>query len=111
MSEPSELELLFDHWWEFYFPDIDLDAEKCLIPDRDFRFDYVHYDAKVAIEINGGIWMKGNSAHSSGEGIQRDYEKNNLAIAAGYSTFWLSGDMINEEWLTIIANTIRDRLQ
>lgn len=106
----SLLEQEFDNLWESLFPFIDLDAEQSIIPDRKFKFDYVHHRSKVAIEINGGIWMKGFSKHSSGVGLTRDYEKNNLAIASGYVVFWLSGDMIDEPWLTTIANTIEARL-
>ena len=56
-----------------------------LIPKRKFRFDRVHKESKVAIEINGQTWRKGG--HSSGKGLQRDYEKNNLAIVQGYQVF------------------------
>jgi hypothetical protein len=34
------------------------------------------------VEKNGQIWYKGG--HSSGTGLLRDYEKNNLLTLAGY---------------------------
>lgn len=100
----SELEQQFDKLWESFYPNIDLEAEVTIIPKRKFRFDYIHREARVAIEINGGIFVP--SGHSTGVGIQRDYEKNNLATADGWAVFLLSSEMINQYWLAIIAETI-----
>lgn len=66
-------ELGIDLWPEFYF---------CI--ERQFRIDYAIPDLKIAIEQEGGIWMKGNSGHSSGTGISRDMEKNNLLVQKGW---------------------------
>lgn len=104
---PSILEKRFENLWESLFPQIDLEAEVCLIPNRRFRFDYVNHEAKVAIEINGQIWQKGG--HSSGTGIMRDYEKLNLAQKEGYIVFQLCCKMITKDWLSAIAQTIENR--
>ena len=103
----SPLELEFDNLWNCLHPDIDLDTEVRLISDRRFRFDYVHLRSKVAVEVNGGIWTGGG--HSSGKGLLRDYEKLNLAQSQGYYVFFLSGEMINDRWLNLIASTIKVR--
>ncbi len=103
---PSSLECKFETLWIELYPDIDLETEVRLIPKRKFRFDYVHFDSKVAIEINGQIWHQGG--HSSGTGLQRDYEKLNLAQSSGYKVFQLSKEMINSEWLTLIGDTIKN---
>jgi very-short-patch-repair endonuclease len=105
---PSHLERNFESLWDELYPDIDLYTEEQLIPKRKYRFDFVNKEAKVAIEINGQIWSKGG--HSSGTGLQRDYEKMNLAQCLGYAVFQLSSDMINEYWINNIANTIKMRL-
>ncbi len=105
----SSLERKFEYLWEELHPDIDLFTELSLIPKRKYRFDFVSKEAKVVIEINGQIWTKGG--HSSGTGLMRDYEKNNLVQILGYIVFQLSGDMINEYWLNNIANTIKMRLK
>ena len=104
---PSSLELEFDALWEHLYPDIDLDTSLKLISERKFRFDYVHHPSKIAIEVNGGIWTM--SGHSSGRGLLRDYEKLNLAQSLGYYVFLLSSEMINEQWLNLIAETMRVR--
>lgn len=103
----SSLEFEFDLMWEELFPDLDLETEVRLIPQRRFKFDYVHFPAKVAIEINGQIWHKGG--HSTGRSLMRDYEKLNLAQQHGYCVFQLSKEMITETWLRAIADTIHDR--
>lgn len=72
-------ELGLEVWPEFYFS-----------VERLFRIDYaIPYSKngkllKVAIEQEGGIWAKGNSGHSSGKGIKRDMEKNNLLQSSGW---------------------------
>jgi hypothetical protein len=104
----STLEREFDYLWEHLYPEIDLECEVKIIPKRLFRFDYVHLESKVVIELNGQIWRKGG--HNSGDGLLRDYEKLNLAQSLGYVTFQLSGEMITEYWLEIIANTIISRI-
>ncbi|QEL01580.1 hypothetical protein FKG96_12435 [Olivibacter sp. LS-1] len=68
-------ELGLDVWPEFYFS-----------VERQYRIDYAIPTHKIAIEVDGGIWMKGNSGHSSGTGIKRDMEKSNLLQAMGW---WL----------------------
>ena len=62
-----------------------------VIPNREFRFDFECYwvnEPSVAdpilIEVQGGVWLKGKSGHSSGTGITRDCEKLSLAAVHGY---------------------------
>lgn len=69
-----KMELGLDVWPEFYFS-----------VDRLYRFDYAIPSHKIGIEVNGGVWAKGNSGHSSGTGILRDYEKSNLGQSLGWS--------------------------
>ena len=70
------------------------ERELMLIPGRRFRWDFVVPMAGLAIEVNGGTWMGGRGGHSSGKGIQRDYEKANLATEYGWAVILLSGDMV-----------------
>lgn len=51
---------------------------------RKWRFDYAIPAIKVAIEIEGGIWMRGGGAHSRPTNIQRDVEKQNAATMLGW---------------------------
>jgi very-short-patch-repair endonuclease len=53
-------------------------------PDRNWRFDFAWVDQRVAVEIEGGIWSRGKSGHTSGAGITRDAEKSNAAQLQGW---------------------------
>lgn len=37
----------------------------------------------LAVEVQGGVWMRGKSGHSSGTGIMRDIEKAQLYVLRG----------------------------
>ena len=54
------------------------------IKGRKFRFDFAWLDPehRLLVEVNGGTFTKG--AHSTGQGIARDYEKANLAVLQGW---------------------------
>lgn len=84
-----EKELGVEVWPEFYFS-----------TERLFRIDYaipVLPDSsciKIAIEVNGGVWSKGNSGHSSGTGILRDYEKANFLQSMGWKLIIVTPDQL-----------------
>lgn len=64
------------------------------IPGRRFRFDMAYISEKLLIEVQGGTWA-GKPSHTSGSGIRRDCEKNNLAILNGYKVLHFTSDMIH----------------
>ena len=104
---PSNFELQFEQLWTNYFPEIDLTAEVKLIPNRRFRFDYVHEQSKTAIELNGGNWIRGR--HSRPASLIKEYEKINLAQLLGYTIFILTHEMLDFNWLEKIKNHIISR--
>lgn len=55
--------------------------EVLLIPGRDYRFDYVWPRHKIAVE------QQGYKDHSSRAKLRRDYDKLNLAQAAGWKVY------------------------
>ena len=59
---------------------------------RKFRWDFCWKSARLLVEINGGTFTKG--AHSTGTGLRRDYEKNNLAQLAGWRCLMFDGEMV-----------------
>lgn len=79
---------------------------KC-IPDRDFRFDFrcrnLENSEAVLVEVQGGVWLKGKSGHSSGTGITRDCEKLSLAAVNGYRVICVTPAQIKSgkaiEWI------------
>lgn len=99
-------ELQLEVWPEFYFS-----------AERNYRFDYaipITLDSgvlKIAIEQEGGIHMKGNSGHSSGTGIQRDMDKNNLAISQGWVIIRRTPqDLCTTETIELIKSVINQRI-
>jgi len=63
-------------------------------PERKWRFDFALPAARVAIECQGGTFARQRLGHSSGTGIQRDYEKLNAAQLSGWTVFQLTGRML-----------------
>lgn len=58
------------------------EAEVRFHPTRKWRFDWAWADHKLALEIDGGVWVRG--AHGRGTGIVRDQEKGREAAALGW---------------------------
>jgi len=82
----------------------DLRKEFRFDEQRRWRFDYVHLQSNVAIELEGGIWSNGR--HVRGQGFINDCEKYNRAIVLGYVVFRLPADLINEENVQPIIDMI-----
>jgi len=63
------------------------------IPGRKFRFDFAFIEPhRLLIEINGGTYNGG--AHGRGVGINRDYEKGNLAVQHGFRLLQFDTKMV-----------------
>ena len=62
---------------------------------RKFRFDFAWIDEKLAVEIEGGVWIQGR--HTRGSGYVKDMEKYNLAAEAGWRVLRFTPQQIKEE--------------
>lgn len=51
-------------------------------PMRKWRFDLAWPDHRVALEVDGGIWVRGG--HNRGAQMKKDWEKRNTAAAMGW---------------------------
>ena len=51
-------------------------------PDRKWRFDFAFLEERVALEVEGGIFIQGR--HSRGAGVAKDIEKYSEAAALGW---------------------------
>jgi very-short-patch-repair endonuclease len=51
-------------------------------PGRRWRFDFAWPDLKVAVEIEGGLWVKGR--HNTATGMLNDMDKYNEAVVGGW---------------------------
>ena len=67
-------------------------------PVRRWRLDFATEDGtKVAVEIDGGEFIKGGGAHNRGARMAQDYEKRNSAAEMGYVVFQLTGAMCKKD--------------
>lgn len=57
-------------------------AEYRFHPVRRWRFDFAFPEYKIALEVDGGIWVRGR--HNRGAGMQADMEKFNTAAGMGW---------------------------
>lgn len=71
---------------------------------RNWRFDFAWPEARVAVEIEGGVWQRGR--HTRGTGFIGDCEKYNAAVLDGWRVFRLTGEMIDEAHIAPIARLI-----
>lgn len=108
MRNRSPLEIKFIILWK----EIDgqpLQEELRFHSVRKWRFDFAHIEARVAIEIEGGIW--GQSRHTRPAGYIKDCEKYNAAIFDGWDVVRLPNYWINTEILQNIKTLIEKRCQ
>jgi len=112
----SGSEFSFAHNWAEVYPDLDLWYEWPIpgtmpksggVPKS---IDFYHSLTKTGIELNGGIHRC--MGHSTGSGIKKDYEKQNVCNELGINLFVVSTDDMNKpEVLEMIARVIYKALR
>lgn len=102
----SRLELAFSRKWRSLYPDIPLESEVVFAKPRKFRFDFAHLETKIAIELQGGNFVRGR--HTRGAALAKEYEKLNIAAENGWRMFFLDGNMVRKVGnYRAIANAIK----
>ena len=77
-------------------------------PTRRWRFDYAIPRLKIAIEIDGGVWIRGR--HNSPKGYINDMEKFNEAAALGWVVLKFTPEQkFTRQTIDVIARTISER--
>lgn len=84
----SQLEQNFATAWRA-IGDVALLSEYRFHPTRRWRFDFAYWPAKVAIEIEGGVYSRGR--HTRGSGFVADCEKYNAAAELGWTVLRFPG--------------------
>lgn len=82
-------------------------------PDRMWRFDFAWPAAKVAVEIEGGLYRR-RGGHVSVNGFMRDCEKYNAATVRGWAVLrYTERDLAKRPVQVIeeVANLVRNRSQ
>jgi hypothetical protein len=123
----SHLEQRFAGQWTVRYPELAYEREHVLPGWRDWakekvrrglvsravpmRADFAWPQALVALEIQGGQWVK--SGHSSGGGLERDAIKALLAQLDGWALVSMTESMLcrtGHIWLPRLEQLIRSRL-
>lgn len=73
----------YPHQWESEYKGIN---------GRKFRFDCANPEKKIAIEIEGGLWITGR--HNRPVGMIQDLEKYNLAVLEGWKILRYTPEML-----------------
>ena len=110
----SSLEASFAFYWRVLHPQLPLpQTEYPGIEGRQFLFDFAWPESKVAVECQGGTWAEGQKrGHTRGSMYEKDCEKLALAMAQGWTVFYLTTTMLNGKhakpvrWLGLIADAI-----
>jgi len=63
------------------------------IPKRRFEADFYFKDLKLALEIDGGVFLP-KSGHTSGEGYTKDRRRDQLALAHGIQTIRVTSNQV-----------------
>lgn len=61
---------------------------------RRWLFDFAWIDARLAVEVQGGIWMA-KGAHNTGKAIMRDAEKLANAVLLGWRVLYVTKEHID----------------
>jgi very-short-patch-repair endonuclease len=59
---------------------------------RQWRFDFCFPTAKIAVEVEGGVWTSG--AHTRGKHFSSDAEKYNTAVKMGWRVLRYTTEMV-----------------
>jgi very-short-patch-repair endonuclease len=60
--------------------------------ERKWRFDFAFPEIKLAVEVDGGQWIKGG--HNTGTGKQRDCDKDEAALLDGWIVYRVTPSMV-----------------
>ena len=76
-------------------------------PPRRWRFDFAWPARRLALEVDGGIWIGGR--HITGVGLREDHRKFNAAVLDGWRVLRFTSDMVLEgEAFSVLEEALRD---
>lgn len=76
-------------------------------PTRRWRFDFSWPEEKLALEVEGALWVP-RSGHRTATGVMRDIEKGNAAILLGWRVLRATTEMVkNGEALKLVETMLR----
>lgn len=78
-------------------------------PTRKFRFDYAWIDRKIALEVEGGVWIQGR--HTRGSGFVKDMEKYNLACVLGWKVLRFTPQQLRKRETYNLVSQLFDEIK
>ena len=72
-------------------------CEHSFWPGRRFAFDFAWPDHLIAVEIEGGLFLKGGGRHNRGASMKNDMVKYNEAAVRGWIVLRITPDQIMKE--------------
>lgn len=84
------------------------EREYQFLPDRKFRFDFAWPGPRVAVEMEGGIWIRGG--HTRGGGYRKNCEKYNLAAINGWRVLRYTVNDLREKPVQVLYQ-VRDLIE
>lgn len=107
MSKQSDLERIFEGYLALLGKDLPAgEREYRFHATRRWRFDWAWPDKRLAVEIDGGQWVRGGGRHNS----DNDREKMNAAAVAGWRVLRFSGGMLKKDPIGCVG-TLRRALK
>jgi very-short-patch-repair endonuclease len=99
----SGLEATFEAYVEALAPDLaqGMVAQYAVIPGRRWAWDFAWPSARVAVELQGGLYSGG--AHARPAGILRDMAKANAAALAGWRVLTYATQHVEDDPMTMLA--------
>jgi very-short-patch-repair endonuclease len=81
-------------------------------PVRKWRFDFAYVPQRIAIEVDGGVFVHGR--HSRGVGVENDCEKYAEALVLGWRVLRITPRMIRDgravQWVERLLKGIPKKL-
>lgn len=75
---------------------------------KDWRFDFAWPAQMLAVEIEGGIWLRSKGRHTGGVGFTEDCTKYNEAMLMGWRVLRVVGEWVRSgEALALIERALR----
>lgn len=69
--------------------------------NRKWRFDFAFVDARVSVELEGGVWARGR--HTRGRGFIGDCDKYNAAAASGWLVLRFTADHLHNDPIEVFG--------
>lgn len=77
------------------------EREYIFAPPRKWRFDFVWPRARLAVEVEGGVWSGGR--HTRPQGFENDVEKYNTATVEGWRVLRCTARMLDTDPAAFVA--------